>query len=62
MTGMKGYETPNFDRSLEKPLRIYKQYTSSKYPGGDWNGLGNKPFAVFIKGGFAIHGTPAVNI
>lgn len=61
-TGMKGYETPNFDQSLQKPLRAYTKYTSSKYPGGDWNGLGNMPYAVFIQGGFAIHGTPLANI
>lgn len=61
-TGMKGYETPNFDRSLQQPLRAYTKYSSSKYPGGDWNGLGNMPYAVFIKGGFAVHGTPAANI
>ena len=61
-TGMNGYGTPNFDRSLERPLRIYTKYTSSKYPGGDWNGLGNMPYAVFIKGGFAVHGTPEANI
>ena len=61
-TGMKGFETPNFDRSLEQPLRAYTKYSSSKYPGGDWNGLGNMPYAVFIKGGFAVHGTPEANI
>lgn len=61
-TGTKGYETPNFDRSLQQPLRAYTKYSSSKYPGGDWNGLGNMPYAVFIKGGFAVHGTPEANI
>lgn len=61
-TGMEGYGTPNFDRSLEQPLRAYTRYSSSKYPGGDWNGLGNMPYAVFIKGGFAVHGTPEANI
>lgn len=61
-TGKPGHETPNFDRSLQQPLRAYTKYSSSKYPGGDWNGLGNMPYAVFIKGGFAVHGTPEANI
>lgn len=61
-TGTKGHSTPNFDRHPQKPLRIYNKYSSSKYPGGDWKGLGNMPYAVFIKGGFAIHGTTAGNI
>jgi len=54
-TGIAGFLTPDFDR---KPNgRIYDKYTSSKYPGGDYNGLGNMPYAVFISGGFAVHGT-----
>lgn len=61
-TGKQGHATPNFDRSLQQPLRAYTKYSSSKYPGGDWNGLGNMPYAVFIKGGFAVHGTPEANI
>lgn len=56
-TGSKGHSTPNFDQSPAQPLRIYDKYSSSKYPGGSWNGYGNMPFAVFIKGGFAVHGT-----
>lgn len=61
-TGMAGRSTPNFDRRPERPVRIYTKYSSSKYPGGNWfdkNGVayGNMPFAVFIKGGFAVHGT-----
>jgi hypothetical protein len=56
-TGMAGHETPNFDRHLESDARIFQRYSSSKYPGGDWRGFGNMPFAMFIKGGFAIHGT-----
>lgn len=60
-TGMAGHVTPNFDRSPERPLRIYTRYTSSRYPGGDWNGLGNMPYAVFIRGGFAVHGTPSIS-
>lgn len=54
----KDRRTPLFDRHPQAPLRIYDVYNSSAYPGGgDWNGFGNMPFAVFIKGGFAIHGT-----
>lgn len=54
-TGAVGHSTPNFDT---KPNgRIYDKYTSTKYPGGDYNGLGNMPYAVFISGGYAIHGT-----
>lgn len=52
-------ETPNFSKHPEN--RIYDKYSSSKYPGGDYNGLGNMPYAVFIKGGFAVHGTPKGN-
>ena len=54
-----GNRTPNFDRHPNG--RIYRAYTSKAYPGGDWNGLGNMPYAVFIQGGFAIHGTPQSN-
>jgi len=58
-TGMPGFTTPNFDRHPNG--RIYNSYTSRTYPGGDYMGLGNMPYAVFIQGGFAIHGTPKVN-
>ncbi|MDG0815170.1 L,D-transpeptidase [Bdellovibrio svalbardensis] len=58
-TGMAGYGTPNFDRHPDG--RIYDAYTSGKYPGGDYNGLGNMPYAVFITGGYALHGTPRGN-
>ncbi len=54
-TGTKGFTTPKFDRHPNG--RIYDKYTSTKYPGGDYAGLGNMPYAVFIQGGFAIHGT-----
>lgn len=54
-TGAIGHETPNFDTYPNG--RIYDSYMSSKYPGGDYKGLGNMPYAVFINGGFAIHGT-----
>lgn len=58
-TGVSGRGTPNFNRHPNG--RIYDRHTSSKYPGGDYNGLGNMPYAVFIQGGFAIHGTPRSN-
>lgn len=58
-TGAPGRETPLFDRPFNG--RIYDAYTSSKYPGGDYNGLGNMPYALFIEGGFAIHGTGKAN-
>ncbi|MEN0059869.1 MAG: L,D-transpeptidase [Bdellovibrio sp.] len=58
-TGVRGHETPNFDTNPNG--RIYDKYTSTKYPGGDYNGLGNMPYAVFIQGGFALHGTPKGN-
>jgi hypothetical protein len=41
--------------------RIYTRYSSKKFPGGDYNGLGNMPYAVFLFGGFAVHGTPRGN-
>lgn len=58
-TGIPGYGTPNFDKHPNG--RIYDRYNSTKFPGGDWQGLGNMPYAVFIKGGFAVHGTPQGN-
>ncbi len=58
-TGKPGYTTPDFDRHPNG--RIYDKYTSGKYPDGDYNGLGNMPYAVFISGGYAIHGTTRGN-
>lgn len=58
-TGVKGRETPNF--SLHPSGPIFIRYTSRKFPGGDYLGLGNMPYAVFIKGGYAIHGTTPGN-
>lgn len=58
-TGMAGFGTPNFNKRFNG--RIFDRYTSSKYPGGDYNGLGNMPYAMFIAGGIAIHGTPRGN-
>lgn len=58
-TGIPGRGTPDMDRHPDG--RIYDRYTSVKFPGGDYNGLGNMPYAVFIYGGFAIHGTAQSN-
>lgn len=58
-TGKPGSETPKFDRHPTGP--IYDKYSSKSYPGGDYMGLGNMPYAVFIKGGYATHGTPEDN-
>lgn len=58
-TGVAGRGTPNFDKHPDG--RVYDRYTSTKFPGGDYNGLGNMPYAVFISGGFAIHGTGKSN-
>jgi hypothetical protein len=58
-SGLPGTPTPNFDTNPNG--RIYKKYSSKKFPGGDYKGLGNMPYAVFIRGGFALHGTPQGN-
>ncbi len=58
-TGRAGFGTPNFNKRFDG--RIYQRYDSSKYPGGDYMGLGNMPYAMFISGGIAIHGTPEGN-
>ena len=58
-TGIVGRETPNFDTHPDG--RIYDRYDSKTFPGGDYNGMGNMPYAVFISGGFAIHGTGQSN-
>ena len=58
-TGKPGYRTPDMDRHPSGP--VYDRYTSSKYPDGDYNGLGNMPYAVFVLGGYAIHGTTRGN-
>lgn len=50
-TGRAGFGTPNFDTHPNG--RIYTVYSSKKYAG-----YNNMPFAVFINGGFAIHGAP----
>jgi lipoprotein-anchoring transpeptidase ErfK/SrfK len=58
-TGTSRYSTHYMDQNPSG--RIYDRYTSTKYPEGDYNGLGNMPYAVFIKGGYAIHGTTRGN-
>jgi lipoprotein-anchoring transpeptidase ErfK/SrfK len=58
-TGRWGNATPDMDTHPDG--RIYDRYTSTKFPEGDYNGLGNMPYAVFIRGGYAIHGTTKGN-
>lgn len=58
-TGMKKYETPNLNLRPSGPILI--KYKSKKYPGGNYMGLGNMPYAVFLRGGYAIHGTTPGN-
>lgn len=53
------YETPNMNCRPEGP--VLTKYTSKKFPGGDYKGLGNMPYAVFIANGYAIHGTTPGN-
>jgi lipoprotein-anchoring transpeptidase ErfK/SrfK len=43
-TGTRGNGTPNFDKRPDG--RIYQRYTSRKFPGGDYNGLGNTPWQL----------------
>lgn len=59
-TGDLKHETPTFDTRPSGPM--FKKYTSRKFPGGNYQGLGNMPYVVFIRGGFAIHGTTTGNI
>lgn len=59
-TARKPHSTPDFDGNPSGPFYPGK-FTSKKYPGGDYMGLGNMPYAVFYNGHYAIHGTPAIN-
>ncbi len=59
-TGDKRHETPFMDLRPSGP--VFKKYTSRKFPGGNYNGLGNMPYVVFIRGGYALHGTTRGNI
>ena len=58
-TGTRSHETPRFDQHPNG--RMYTKLTSARYPGGDYKGLGNMPYAVFIRGPYALHGTPESN-
>ena len=58
-TGAAGYETPNLNLRPSGP--IFQKYSSKKFPGGNYQGLGNMPYAVFLRGGYAIHGTTTGN-
>lgn len=58
-TGIRKYETPHLNLKPAGP--VIKKYTSRKYPGGNYQGLGNMPYAVFLRGGYAIHGTTPGN-
>ncbi|HMU45932.1 MAG TPA: L,D-transpeptidase [Chitinophagaceae bacterium] len=58
-TGKGKYETPAMDLRPQGP--VLTKYTSRKFPGGNYEGLGNMPYAVFLKGGYAIHGTTPGN-
>ncbi|MFZ9387990.1 MAG: L,D-transpeptidase [Chitinophagaceae bacterium] len=55
----KKYETPEMELHPRGP--VLTKYTSRKFPGGNYLGLGNMPYAVFVKGGYAIHGTTPGN-
>lgn len=55
----KKYETPAMELNPEGP--VLTRYTSRKFPGGNYQGLGNMPYAVFLKNGYAIHGTTPGN-
>ncbi len=59
-TGLEKYSTPELSMHPRGP--IFTKYTSKKYPQGNYKGLGNMPYAVFIKGGYAIHGTTTGNL
>lgn len=53
------YETPEMELNPLGP--VLTKYTSRKFPGGNYEGLGNMPYVVFLKNGYAIHGTTAGN-
>ncbi len=58
-TGMGKYKTPDLNVRPSGPL--FTKYTSRKWPGGNYKGLGNMPYVVFVRGGYAIHGTTPGN-
>jgi lipoprotein-anchoring transpeptidase ErfK/SrfK len=51
-TARKGYVTP---RGAWRPTRLHRMWYSRKYD------MSPMPYSVFYHGGFAIHGTNAVN-
>ncbi|MCC7030002.1 MAG: L,D-transpeptidase [Chitinophagaceae bacterium] len=59
-TGDKRHETPVMDLRPSGP--VFQKYTSRKFPGGNYKGLGNMPYVVFVRGGYALHGTTSGNI
>jgi lipoprotein-anchoring transpeptidase ErfK/SrfK len=59
-SGDAKHKTPNIDRRPSGPQ--FQKYTSKKYPGGNYNGLGNMPYVLFVQGGYALHGTTVGNI
>ncbi len=58
-TGVGKYETPNLNLHPSGP--VLTKYSSKKFPGGNYSGLGNMPYAIFLKGGYALHGTTPGN-
>ncbi len=58
-TGKGKYETPNLDMRPQGP--VVTRYSSRKFPGGNYMQLGNMPYAIFLKNGYAIHGTTTGN-
>lgn len=60
-TGGANFETIEFEGNLNG--RVEERYMSKAYPGGNYidpetgEGLGNMPYAMFFKGGYALHGT-----
>lgn len=58
-TGMGKFKTPDLNVRPSGPL--FTKYTSRKWPGGNYKGLGNMPYVVFVRGGYAIHGTTPGN-
>jgi lipoprotein-anchoring transpeptidase ErfK/SrfK len=53
------YETP--EMSLQPYGPVLTKYSSKTFPGGNYKGLGNMPYAVFLQNGYAIHGTTIGN-
>jgi hypothetical protein len=58
-TGKGKYETPVMDLRPHGP--VVTKYSSKKFPGGNYMKLGNMPYAIFLQGGYAIHGTTPGN-